>query len=145
MCASSINIHGHCRRLCGNPIHSLCYLGRVHEQTVSKAFNFPMPATSLTTHLSDSAYDLLSPKPRSCCAIFTSSCSPHPTFRSLSMPSSIAAGHATKTTPRLLAPKSFVSQPHVPTTQVFATDKKLWVAFCSSVSSRGCPPSASQS
>jgi len=107
--------------------------------------NLVVPATSLTTHLSDSAYDLLSPKPRSCCAIFTSSCSPHPTFRSLSMPSSIAAGHATKTTPRLLAPKSFVSQPHVPTIQVFATGKKPWAASCSSVSSRGCPLSASLS
>ena len=41
MCASSINIHGHCRRLCGNPIHSLCHLGRVHEQTVRVACDYP--------------------------------------------------------------------------------------------------------
>jgi len=107
--------------------------------------NFPVPTTSLTTHFPDSAYDLLSPKPHSFSAIFISSCSPPRTCRSLSTPSSTVAGHATKTTPHLLAPSSSVYQPHVPTTQVFATGRKPWEASCSSVSLRGCPLSASQS
>lgn len=101
--------------------------------------------TSLTTHFSDSAYDLLSPKPHSFSAIFTSSCSPPRTFRLPSMLSLTVAGHATKTTPHLLAPNSSVYQPRVPTTQVFATGKRPWAASCSSVSLRGCPLSASQS
>ena len=143
MCASSINIYGHCRRLCGNPIHPLCHLGRVHEQTVR--LDFLLPATSLTIHLADSAYDLLSPKPHSFCAIFTSSCFPPRICHSLSMLSSTVAGRATKTNPRLVAPNSSAYRPHVPTTQVFATGKKPWVASCSSVSLRGCPRSASQS
>ena len=109
------------------------------------SLNFPVPTTSLTTHFPDSAFDLLSPKPHSFSAIFISSCSLRPTFRSLSMPSSTVAGHATKTTPPLSAPKSFVSPPRVLTTQVSATGRKPWVASCSSVSLRGCPLSASQS
>ena len=101
--------------------------------------------TSLTTHFSDSAYDLLSPKPHSFSAIFTSSCSPPRTFRLPLMPSSTVAGHATKTIPHLSAPNSSVYQPRVPTTQVSATGKRHWAASCSSVSLRGCPLLASQS
>lgn len=119
------------------------------DEYMSKPYVQPslilVPATSLTTSFPDSAYDLLSPKPHSFSAIFTSSCSPHRICRSLSTPSSTVAGHATKTTPPSSAPKSSVYQPRVPTTQVFATGKKPWAASCSSVSLRGCPLSASQS
>jgi hypothetical protein len=48
MCAPSVNVHGRCRRLPGNSIRSLRYLGRVHEQTV-RVYTFP-PASLTTTN-----------------------------------------------------------------------------------------------